>query len=207
MSERADDIRIESDEDGFHLIVEVTDDEGVERLDFLIPYPETFYKRVRYEIEPWLREKKAAQRTSREARQCGHTATGHGFGYICDLPSGHQGLHRQRLELRDGVSITNWGDDGLAPHATKYPEAGSLRQRAFASVDNLKGAIREGIEASGDDTGYELDDPKHPTFHDRHADIWDARDKVMDAVDDMEREAFGSAIVGDAMNESTKEEA
>lgn len=51
-------------------------------------------------------------------RLCGHEATGNGFDYVCDLPAGHSGLHRQRLQLRDSVSITNWGDDGLAPHAT-----------------------------------------------------------------------------------------
>lgn len=29
-----------------------------------------------------------------------------------------------------------------------------------------------------DDSGYELSDPKHPTYHDRMADIWDNRDKT-----------------------------
>jgi rubrerythrin len=29
-----------------------------------------------------------------------------------------------------------------------------------------------------DDSGYELSDPKHPTFHERYADIWDNRDKT-----------------------------
>jgi hypothetical protein len=31
-----------------------------------------------------------------------------------------------------------------------------------------------------DDTGYELGDPKHPTFHERFSDIWDNREKVGD---------------------------
>jgi hypothetical protein len=26
------------------------------------------------------------------------------------------------------------------------------------------------------EVGYELDDPKHPTYHDRYADVWDLRD-------------------------------
>lgn len=26
------------------------------------------------------------------------------------------------------------------------------------------------------DDGYDLDDPKHPTFRDRHADLWDMRE-------------------------------
>ena len=29
-----------------------------------------------------------------------------------------------------------------------------------------------------DDTGYDLSDPKHPTYHDRMADVWDSREKV-----------------------------
>jgi hypothetical protein len=29
-----------------------------------------------------------------------------------------------------------------------------------------------------DDTGYELDDPKHPTYHDRMSEVWDSRDKT-----------------------------
>lgn len=27
------------------------------------------------------------------------------------------------------------------------------------------------------ETGYDPSDPKHPTFHDRYADVWDNRDK------------------------------
>lgn len=49
---------------------------------------------------------------------CGHSASGNGFNFVCDLPEGHTGLHRQRTQLRDSVSITNWGDDGKAIHAT-----------------------------------------------------------------------------------------
>ena len=50
---------------------------------------------------------------------CGHTAEGNGFLFVCDLPKGHRDWHRQRKELRDGPSITNWGDDGLATWASK----------------------------------------------------------------------------------------
>jgi hypothetical protein len=28
-----------------------------------------------------------------------------------------------------------------------------------------------------DDAGYDLNDPKHSTFHERYADLWDNRDK------------------------------
>lgn len=52
-------------------------------------------------------------------RKCGHSATGNDFAYTCDLRAGHKGLHAQTDELRDGKQTTNWGDDGLAPHATK----------------------------------------------------------------------------------------
>lgn len=51
--------------------------------------------------------------------RCEHSASGNGFVFVCDLPAGHKGLHAQRTQLRDGPSTTNWGDDGLAPHATK----------------------------------------------------------------------------------------
>lgn len=62
--------------------------------------------------------------------RCDHTATGHGFSYRCDLPAGHEGLHAQHDRLRGPhgstvAQVTNWGDDGLAPHAT----AGRLPQR------------------------------------------------------------------------------
>lgn len=50
---------------------------------------------------------------------CGHTTSGNGFTYTCDLAAGHKGLHREKVMLRDGPSVTNWGSDGLAPWATK----------------------------------------------------------------------------------------
>ena len=52
------------------------------------------------------------------APRCGHEASGNGFYFACDLPDGHKGWHRQRLQLRDSVSVTNWGDDGKAMHAS-----------------------------------------------------------------------------------------
>ncbi len=51
-------------------------------------------------------------------KECGHTASGNGFVFICDKLQGHKGLHAQRMQLRDGVETTNWGSDGKAPHAT-----------------------------------------------------------------------------------------
>jgi len=56
---------------------------------------------------------------------CGHTAHGNGFAFSCDKPEGHIGLHEQRDVLMRSnpndtyVERTNWGDDGLAPWATK----------------------------------------------------------------------------------------
>jgi hypothetical protein len=61
--------------------------------------------------------------------ECGHTADGNGFTYVCDMPVGHTGMHRQRTQLHGSVSTTNWGDDGLAPHATRFPENGSYGRR------------------------------------------------------------------------------
>ena len=50
---------------------------------------------------------------------CGHTASGNGFVFVCDLPKAHpNSLHRQQTQFQDNVSITNWGDDGLARWAT-----------------------------------------------------------------------------------------
>jgi len=72
----------------------------------------------------------ADEQAAEEAKPlCGHTAHGNGFTYICDLKQGHTGLHRQRTQLRDSVSTTNWGDDGLSMYATKYPENGSYGRR------------------------------------------------------------------------------
>ena len=55
--------------------------------------------------------------------RCGHSAYGNGVLFVCDKPKGHGGLHEQKHRLRDRVERTNWGDDGLAAHATKYPDA------------------------------------------------------------------------------------
>lgn len=33
-----------------------------------------------------------------------------------------------------------------------------------------------------DEAGYEYSDPKHPTFHDRYAGLWDNRDKSLKPV-------------------------
>jgi hypothetical protein len=54
---------------------------------------------------------------------CGHTTTNGEWVFVCGLPQGHPRLHEQRVALRDGFSITNWGDDGKAPHATSDPRA------------------------------------------------------------------------------------
>lgn len=59
--------------------------------------------------------------------RCGHTTDGNGFVWTCGRPAGHKGSHGASVRLRDGVSTTNWGDDGLALHATKYPENGTYR--------------------------------------------------------------------------------
>jgi hypothetical protein len=63
-----------------------------------------------------------------EMNKCGHSTSGNGFYFTCDRAKNHQGLHKQRLQLRDSVSITDWGDDGLAPHATRYPENNTYPQ-------------------------------------------------------------------------------
>ena len=68
----------------------------------------------------------AASRTTKLETRCGHTAAGNGFTYSCDLPIGHKGWHEKRTKLRSSkppygpmVEYTNWGDDGLAMHASK----------------------------------------------------------------------------------------
>ena len=58
---------------------------------------------------------------------CGHTASGSAGVYRCDLPEGHKGWHEQSVKLRATsppfdrtmTERTNWGDDGLAVHASK----------------------------------------------------------------------------------------
>jgi hypothetical protein len=55
---------------------------------------------------------------NQSAELCGHIASGNGFVFVCDLPKNHPTLHRQHTQLRDRIEVTDWGDDGLAPHAT-----------------------------------------------------------------------------------------
>lgn len=52
---------------------------------------------------------------------CGHQATGYDGGmFVCYLRAGHDGWHEETHRLRDGsVERTNWGDDGLAIHASQ----------------------------------------------------------------------------------------
>lgn len=61
----ADSIKIETDEDGFHLIVEAPEEDGAffkqRRFDFRIDDPEALYDAVRAEIGPWLREREHAR--------------------------------------------------------------------------------------------------------------------------------------------------
>jgi len=52
-------------------------------------------------------------------QKCGHSTHGNGFHYECDKPVGHRGWHGQTTKLYEGSSTTNWGDDGLAIHASK----------------------------------------------------------------------------------------
>lgn len=64
-------------------------------------------------------EGERGQMSAKKTPLCGHTASGNGFVFVCDLPAEHPDqLHRQRTQLLDSVSVTNWGDDGLAPWAT-----------------------------------------------------------------------------------------
>jgi hypothetical protein len=57
--------------------------------------------------------------------KCGHTAHGGNGPFTCDLSEGHRGWHAQRVTLRRSngpgtyTETTNWGDDGLAIHASR----------------------------------------------------------------------------------------
>lgn len=79
--------------------------------------------------------------------RCGHVAIGGSGDFVCDLPRGHRGYHAQRTKLRGAsglyTSTTNWGDDGLAPHATKYPENGTYlkRERDLLNDDDGSGVV------------------------------------------------------------------
>lgn len=61
----ADSIKIETDEDGLHLIVETPEEDGAffkqRRFDFRITDPEALYDAVREEIGPWLHEQSFAR--------------------------------------------------------------------------------------------------------------------------------------------------
>jgi hypothetical protein len=48
-----------------------------------------------------------------DAGTCGHrTRTFDGAPLVCQLAKGHKGLHEQRVKLRDGVTKTNWQENG-----------------------------------------------------------------------------------------------
>ena len=38
---------------------------------------------------------------------------------------------------------------------------------------------REEVNMYDDDSGYAMDDPKNPSYHERYASIWDNRDKTV----------------------------
>jgi hypothetical protein len=37
---------------------------------------------------------------------------------------------------------------------------------------------------AADESGYDLSDPKHPTYHDRYSGLWDDRDKTVRTTSD-----------------------
>ena len=51
---------------------------------------------------------------------CGHVAESGNGTFTCFLPVGHAGWHEESVRFRDGsTERTNWGDDGLAMHASR----------------------------------------------------------------------------------------
>lgn len=54
--------------------------------------------------------------------KCGHTTSSGNGTFVCNRPKGHTGWHEQAVTLRGEsgpyTSRTNWGSDGLAPHAS-----------------------------------------------------------------------------------------
>lgn len=68
--------------------------------------------------------------------------------------------------LVDGFDLAAWCREADAlgiPPRTGAPHA-RLESRLF------------GLSERVDETGYPDDDPKHPTYHDRMADVWDTRE-------------------------------
>jgi hypothetical protein len=71
-----------------------------------------------------------------EKAVCGHEADGNGFHYVCELEPGHDDpgevghgvWHQQTTKLHEGVSITNWGSDGLSIWASKDRERANKRR-------------------------------------------------------------------------------
>lgn len=99
----ADSIKIETDEDGFHLIVEAPEEDGAffkqRRFDFRIDDPEALYDAVKAEIGPWLYERDAAQRTF--VAQGGYARGFHeSGGYATDDPK-HPDFHSVHADLWD----------------------------------------------------------------------------------------------------------
>ena len=93
---RVDDIRIEWDEDGCSLVVESTDETGEEEVfSFLVDDPASLYKKIRFELEPYMRERKEA---TRAAWRLAHPD--HGDAYELDDPKS-EGYHDRMSEIWD----------------------------------------------------------------------------------------------------------
>jgi hypothetical protein len=78
-------------------------------------------------------------------------------------------VHRQKHS--SGLCV-NCGEDAAVPddpdNLCRFCLTEAERKLARLEVDR----------DPGDETGYDSDDPKHPTFHDRYADVWDMREKA-----------------------------
>ena len=79
--------------------------------------------------------------------------------------------------------MSSWPEPALdAAEDAREQVAGLEYEDAYygraAEAEGLDPDRLDEIAAYGyaDDSGYELDDPKHPSFHTRHADLWDNRE-------------------------------
>jgi hypothetical protein len=71
-------------------------------------------------------------------------------------------------------------DEGLRGFAQRAPDhlpIGTETGEVFNSDKAMREILRDDDPVHSDGGAYELNDPKHPTFHERYADSYDNRDK------------------------------
>jgi len=141
VSEHADTVKVEWDEDGLHLHVET---------DGSDPRVKVWYCD---ECGYWRKE----QATGRHQTTNPYDPNGHMVSHQLREVEFVLGDHDFRVADPEALLTAVW--DAVAPWLAE------------------RDAARVSMPARDDGDGYALDDPKHPTYHERMSGLWDNRDR------------------------------